>query len=384
MRFTCGREALAQALAPAFLAVSSKNTISALEGFLISADAGEGTLEICGYDLEKGVKVTISGDAVNVEEGGSFIVTASKFLQIVKNLGSDLVKVTCDANYLLKVSGGRSEFTLHAAGAEAFPVLPELGWEKTFGIAQKTLKELITGVLFAVAQNNPRPTYNGALIEIAGGGVKAVGVDGFRLAMRRKETAVDMGGEDDGGAKFIVPGKSLSELSKLLNDGGEPAQIEVSRKHVVVSMGNIVFFSRLIEGEYLDYGKVIPSDFRSFAYVQRSVAINSVERASLLLDDRTKHIKLEFSPERDALALSSATSLGEVHEECPIKMTGEPITIGFNSRYLLDALSAAGEEELLVRMESPMKAAVITSEKSGEAVEPEFLYLVLPVNPNIL
>jgi len=271
--------------------------------------------------------------------------------------------------------------------------MPELKGDKSFKISRRILKNMITATLFAVAVNNARPSLNGALFEIKNGGFNIVAVDGNRLALRRSFDGVVSDDEID--LSFIVPGRSLSELLKLIGDEEEAAEIELTRKHVIISFDNIVYFSRLIESEFLDYRRSIKNDPRTSVIIDTKSFTESVERASILTDDKQKTlVKLKFKKEEiniennenfGMLQISSNTALGKTFDECDIEIHGEDLEIGFNHRYLLDALKAAREEKIMLKLESPTKSLVIlpyNGENTDMGIDMEaakFLYLVLPV-----
>ena len=403
MNIICPRETLNAAVTPALYAVSSKNTNIAIEGFLLVADKESGTLTVCGYDLEKGIKVTLFGEHVQIKKSGKIIINAGKFSSIIRNLPEGDVFISADDNFVVTVTGGRSEFTVHGLDGEAFPLLPELKGEKSFKISQKTLKNMIVSTHFAIGMNNSRPDLNGALFEIKDNAINIVGVDGNRLAICRSFDGVIT--EDSLDLSFIVPGKSLSELLKLIGDGDEEVEIELSRKHVIIFFENIIYFSRLIESEFLDYRRPLGIDPKTSVVIDVKAFAESVERASLITDDKQKTlVKLKFEKagtnieNRDdfgTLQITSATTIGKACDECDIVMYGEEIEIGFNHRYLLDALKTIRDEKVLLKLENPTKSMVIMpysgdNKDEGESVDvtaytseeingARYLYLVLPV-----
>lgn len=396
MKIICSRDILNDAVTPALSAVSAKNTNQLLDGFLLDADKESGILTICGYDLEKGVKVTLSGDGVQIEEGGKIVINAVKFSSIIKNLPEGNISVSADSDFSVTISGNRSEFTVHGLDGESFPLLPELKGEQNFKISRKILKNMIVSTHFAVAVNNARPSLNGALFEIKENGLNIIAVDGYRLALRRSFEGIISDGELD--LKFIVPGKSLTELLKLIGDEDETAEIELTKKHVIISFDNIIYFSRLIESEFLDYRRTIKIDPKTTVVIDVKNFAESVERASILTDDKTKsQVRLKFTKEEvnienkdnfGILQISSVASLGRTFDECDIEIYGGDLDIGFNHRYLIDALKAAREEKIVLKLESPTKSLVIlpydseNTDSSGFGMDLEnsrFLYLVLPV-----
>ena len=421
MNIICNRDILNEAVTPALYAVSSKNTVQALDGFLLIADKDSGVLTICGYDLEKGIKVTVSGDGIQIKDGGKIILNAVKFSSIIKNLPEGDVLIETDENFSVNIRSRKSEFIIHGLDGETFPLMPELKGEQNFSISRKILKNIIVSTLFAVATNNSRPSLNGALFEIKNNQINVVGVDGNRLALRRSFEGVSSDTDESSelDLNFIIPGKSLSELLKLIGDGDEPAEIELTRKHVIVSFDNIIYFSRLIENEFIDYRRTIKNAPHTTIVINTKSFAESVERASVVMEDKQKtSVRLNFKKEEiniennenaGILQITSASSQGKLCDECDIEIYGEEIEIGFNHRYLLDALKSVREEKILLKLESPTKSLVILpynkDDNKGDEKEDEngdnkdisditdvtdiantmdienskFLYLVLPV-----
>ena len=240
---------------------------------------------------------------------------------------------------------------------------------------------MMAGVLFAAGQNNIRSTFNGIYFEIEDGDIRLTAVDGVRLAHRVRKGVITQDGAEayDGSlyVKFIAPRSSMSELLKMLSDGEGLAEVELAEKHVIVSFGNIMFFSRLVDGEYIDYKRIIPYNVLTRVAIDRESFIQSVERASIILDERVKYIKLDFCGD-GTLKISGSTSVGNVYDECPAMLTGEPLTIGFNSRNLAETLRAADEEQITLCLESATKAMIVYP-KDEEGHDSRFTYLVLPV-----
>ncbi|MCL2772633.1 MAG: DNA polymerase III subunit beta [Oscillospiraceae bacterium] len=422
MNIICSRDILNEAVTPALYAISTKNTVQALDGFLLIADKDSGILTICGYDLEKGIKVTVSGEGIQIIDGGKININAVRFSSVIRNLPEGNVSIETDDNFSVTIKSNKSEFTIHGMDPESYPLMPELKGEKSFKISRKILKNMIVSTLFSVAANSSRASLNGALFEIKDNRMNVVSTDGNRLSLRRSfegltsnspnppepseesgspyETNISDENEKSEGFElsFIIPGKSLAELLKLIGDEEEPAEIELTRKHVIVSVDNIIYFSRLIESEFLDYRRAIKTDPRLTVVIDAKSFADSVERAAVLTEDRQRtQLRLSFKKEdvnienkdnAGILQIKSESSIGKVFDECSIEMDGEDLEIGFNHRFLSDALKAIrGEEKILLKLESPTKSLVILPyngdnkdiEKTMDTENSKFLYLVLPV-----
>ena len=394
MNIICEKKILNEAVIPALSAVltKAKDTDKGLDGFLLIADKDSGTLTVCGYDKEKGVKVTVSDKNVKIIETGSIIVNAEKFSSVIKNLPDGEVSVIADSKFTVTVHSGKSEFTIHGLDGGTFPAIPEIKGEKSLKLSRKILKNMIASTLFSVAYNNSRPSLNGVLFEIKKNQLNVVSCDGNRMSIRRSFEGLTS--SEDLDVKFIIPGKSLSELLKLINgDDDKPVEIELTSKHVVISFDNIIFFSRLIENEYLDYSKTIRINPKTTVTANTRNLTDSVDRSAVLTDDRQKTpIKLNFSKmetnieNRDnfgILQITSSSSIGKVNDECDIDIQGDDIEIGFNQRYLSEALKAVKDEKIIANIESPLKPLLILPYEK-ENVTPDidnckFIYLTLPV-----
>lgn len=367
IKFTTNRATLLSLITPALAATSTKNTLPALEGLLFALE--DNVLTVCGYDLEKGVKTSAQ---VYPQEEGAVILNAQKISAIVRNFPDCEIHFEADEKNMVRITGGMSEFSIHGLSAEAFPNLPELGGDKSFSISQGVLKELIEGTHFAVAQTDARPILTGEYFKIEGKKITVVALDNYRLALKEEENAV-FGNENN--YSFIVPGKTLFEFSKLLSDSDEMVSAEFTNKYIIFKIKDIIFFSRLLEGEYIDYNRVIPKQHKIFVKVKTADFIESASRASLLVDEKLK-TPLKCSFQGDNLEISCTTQYGTVIDNIKVEKTGDDIEIGFNSRYLLDALRACPDETITIAMSTPLMSMVIMPAEAKE--NSNYTYLILP------
>jgi DNA polymerase-3 subunit beta len=280
------------------------------------------------------------------------------------------IEINADEKNAVTIKGGASDFTIHGLAAEAFPNLPELAGDRSFSITQGLLKEMISSTIFAVAQIDARPILTGELFQIEENKLTIVALDGARLALRQEKNAIFDNKET---FRFVVPGKSLSDLCKLITDNDEMMKVEFTRKHIVFRIGDVIFFSRLLEGEYLDYTRALPQQSKIFVEVERSEFIESVERASLLVDERLK-TPLRFRFEDNLLHVFCSTQYGKVNDQVRIKKEGDDIEISFNNRYLLDALRACPDDKFVLGLKSSLSPCTIRPVEGNR-----FTYLVLPV-----
>lgn len=365
MKFKAEKKVILDAVLPTLCALSNKALIPALE--CIHMKAENSSLTVTGYDLAKGVRTETE---VMIEQEGEVLLNAQKFSSIIRTLPDGMVEISVDSNLKVTIISGRIKFEIIGISTEGYPSIPELSGERKFDIPKGILKRLCQQLLFSVALDDKRPYLMGVNFEISEDKLTAVSCDGFRLSIRNEKV------NSDETFKFIVPGKTLSELIKLLDDSDEVVHAELTNKHIIMNFDNLFFFSRLIEGEYLDYMRTIPKDTEIEVKVKLEDIIRSCERASLVIDEKVKSpIKLEIAP--DSIILSCDSANGRVRDEVKAEVKGEGIEIGFNNKYLLDSLRAASlsdDEEVLLKLRSSLVGMSITSSEHNE-----YFYLVLPV-----
>ena len=359
------------ALSPLMGCVSNKNTMASIEGILIETE-GENSCVLSSFDLEKGVRLKAQAE---VEEGGSYIINAVKLNQIIRMMPEENITIEVDKRNVTRIYSGRSSFELHALSGEDFPNLPDLGTEGGFEVKQGDFRNLIVRTMFAVAQNDQRPAINGAFFIIDSGKITVVGCDRNRLAINSR--TCDTAGDN---CNFIIPGKSLGELVKLLSDEDENVVVRLARKHCVFKIGDVYFFTRLIDEDYIDYERFLPKNNKIFVDIDKSATLESLERAMLVTEDKSmgqtkSTLKCSFSD--DVLRLSSKSVSSSFYDEIAAVKTGEDIEIGFNCRYFFDAVRACGTEKLKFSLSSPLMSMII---EPGEELENEsFVYMVLPL-----
>ncbi len=367
MKFVSDKKTLLSLIIPAASASSNKSTLPALEGVLFTLK-GE-TLTVCGYDLEKGVRTI--GTVVPMEDG-AVIINAQKITSIIRNFPDCDICIESDNRNMVRITGGMSDFTIHGVTAEAFPNLPDLGGDNAFHISRPLMKDIINSTVFAVAQSEARPILTGELFMIENHTLTVVALDNFRLAIREEKNCVF---DNDNRFSFVVPGKALSDLAKLLDDSDEPLRVEFTAKYIIFKLDDIIFFSRLLDGEYLDYKRALPTNNKIFAKIDRSAFIESAERASLLVDEKLRTpLRCKFEDNR--LNISCSTQYGSVNDNIKITKDGDDIEIGFNNRYLLDALRACKDKYILASMSTPLMSMII--EPAEKDPNSSYTYLVLP------
>ena len=365
MRFTCEKYLLSLAVSTAGRAAASKSPVAALEGLLL--EAGETGVRITGFDLKKGI---YTGFAADVAEPGSVVLSARLFGEIVRKLPDGIVSVDSDTYNTVHITCGNADYRVAGTPSEDYPELPAMDHGSSIVLSQETLSGMISQTSFAISTNESRPVYTGALLEVEGGVLTMVAVDGYRLALRREQ--VDSC--DVEAVRFIVPGSALSDVEKICMNGEEKVTVTVGSKHVCFSVGDTVLISRRLEGEFLNYRKTVPFEFPIQLRANKSDLMRCAERVSLIIDDRTKNpLRCTFGDGR--LTVECSTPVGRAEDSCELEGNGGDMVIGFNNSYLTDALKAAPEESLTVNLISSSSPCVLTPEDGSE----KFLYMILPV-----
>ena len=387
MKITFTKTELESVVNDSLCAVSDKNTIPVVEGIRFRTEK-DGVCSLTTYDLEKGFRAELECD---VATSGNYVINAQKLNRIIRFMPDRYITIDINDKSVATITSGRSKFELHALEGNSFPSLPELNGERGFTVNSGLLKKLIGQVSFAIATTDQRPMLCGAYFVIKNDTLKIVACDGNRLAVRERECPITNKNRDgsDLELKFIVPGKTLIQLVKLMNED-EDIGIYLGRKHVIFKMSDKTFFSRLIDSEYIDYNRVIPQSSEISVKVDRMALISSLERASLVTEDKNlgqakSYVRCEF--EGELLKISSNSVTGSVYDEINIEKEGSDLTIGFNCRFLLDALRAADGIYVEILMTSPLMSIVINpveeenagDENAEEENKGSFLYMVCPV-----
>ena len=381
MKFTVQKSSLMKMLTPAMGTVSNKNTITSIEGVLIET-FDDNRIQISTYDMNKGFRATI--ETVSIEREGSFIINAQRLYQTVRVLPDDEITFDIDDKLSCRISCGKASFSMFALRGQDFPNLPDLVTDRGFTISADALKKMISKVTHSIAEADTRPMLCGAFMKVSESGLEMVSCDSYRLSRCRMVCNIGKLGQEDVDYSFIVPGHALGELSKILSDGDEEdCRFYLSRKHAIINKGNVIFFTRLIDSEYIDYNRIIPRDNDILVTVDRERLLSGLERANIIAEEKIQgsgrsYVKL--SCEGHYLSLTSTSVNGGVNDEMDCVHEGGDIDIGFNCRYLIDAVKVAEGEEILIKMKSANQAITIEPKERGE--EFDYFYMILPVRMN--
>ncbi len=364
MRFTCEKSMLVTGLNIAGRAVAQKSSLSVIEGILCRAGHG---LSLTGYNMETAITYQIDAE---VTDPGECILPAKLFGDIVRRLPEGPVTVLVDENYKVSIRAGYASFNISAENAEDYPDLPDVNSGRAIRIPQNKLKELISGTIFAVSENQGRPIHTGVKFEVEDDKISAIAVDGFRLARRTWHADAPTGRQ----LSFVVPAPGLKEVEKILTDTEEEAAFTLGPKHILVEIGNATLVCRLLEGDFLDWRRVVPTNCPIKLCAHVSDLSSSIERVGLIVSEKYKSpVRCVFGDQ--VLQLRTATTIGAAEDRCAIAGDGNELEIGFNVRYLADALRVIPSEEVCLELTNGLSPIVLTPVDDKF----DFSYMVLPV-----
>jgi len=365
MKFTCEKLLLVAAILTASRAVATKSPVPLLEGLLLESE--NESVKISGYDLKTGIVTTVPAQ---VEASGGIVLNARLFGEIIRKMPGQYVTIDVNSGYVAKISSEMSEFEILGSPISDYPELPSVDGNDSLEICESVLKKMISQTNFAVSENESRPIHTGALFETSDGELTIVAVDGYRLALR-KEPLSSIGDSD---MSFVVPGTALSEVERITSDGEEAVKITLGSKHIMFSIGDTLLISRRLEGEFLNYKNSIPQSAKFQIKVEKDEFISAVERVSLIISDKLKSpVRCVFGD--GVVNLFSASSLGKASDECVVEGNAEELEIGFNDKYLLEALKAAPSDRVNLELNSGVTPCIISPAED----ESNFLYMILPV-----
>lgn len=384
MKIVFKKDVICNAVSPLMSGISTKNTSIVSEGILIETVSANQCV-LTTYDLEKGVRIAVEADVI---EEGSAIINASKFSQTVRAMDGDDITLTVDARMCATIVCGKSSHTMSALAGKDFPEIPKLTSQNGFTVAQDTLKRMIGKCMHAMGINDQRPILNGLYITIRDDEMNMVSCNSFQMALCGTHTPIEYISESGEGLnyKFIVPTKSVNELNKLISSKDEPVTIYMNRKNIIFVMGDVTFFSRLIEGEYLDYNLIIVKNHRISVYVDREYLLSALERAALITEEKISgsgrsHVRLEVVGDILKISATSNSGVGSSYDEIFVEHEGDDLAIAFNNRYLIDSLRASDAVRVKLSLSGARTSMNIepadpeTEENAGDSE----LFFLLPV-----
>ena len=362
MKFTCSRTDLSNAVTCVQRAVATKASTPSLEGILIKAY--DSNLNLSGYDLEIGITTDLE---VQIDTEGEIVVSAKLFGDIIRKLPEEVVTIETDEGMVTYITSGNASYQIVGLSAAEYPDLPKFEETDKIVINGGILKDMIRQTIYAVSDNTSKPIYTGSLFEIKDKIMTIVAIDGYRMAIRKEQI------DSDSENSFVIPKKTQSEVLKLITDEEENVEIVIGQRHTLFKVGSFYVISRLIEGQFIDYNSTIPTGTATEAVVNTREISSAVERMSLLASEKIPSpVKCEFSS--DEIKLTCKTSMGKANDSIRTTISGDDVEIGFNNRYLLDAIKNCETDEIRLILNGGLSPMIIKPVKSDD-----FLYLVVPM-----
>ena len=364
MKLVCSKSALLNGVQIVSKAVPNKTTMSILECILL--DASRGIITLTANDMELGIETTIEG---NIVEKGIIALDAKIFLEIVRKLPDSDITIETDNNFKTTITCEKAKFNIIGKSGEDFSYLPIVEKEENISISQFTLKEVVRQTIFSISDNDNNKLMTGELFDINGNELKVVSLDGHRISIRKIELR-----DNYAPRKVVVPGKTLNEISKILSgDTDKFVNIFFTSKHIVFEFDNTTVVSRLIEGEYFRIEQMLSSDYETKVVINKKEFLSCIDRATLLVKEGDKKpIIMNITDEKMELKINSI--IGSMNEDIDIEKNGKDLMIGFNPKFLIDALRVIDDEKVTLYMVNPKAPCFIKDE------EEKYIYLILPVN----
>ncbi len=373
MKLVCSKPQLVDIINTVQRAIAPKTALPILECIKIDA-SGDGNVVFTGNNIDICIEYN---SQCQVSEGGTIALASKMFGEIVRKLPDGDVTISVNpSNYVTKISSGSSKFNIQGIAPDEFPDAPILDEKFRFSLSQSSLKRLIRKTIAFVAQNEgKKPVLTGALFEIKNNYLNVVASDGHRLAVVKEEIK-----ESVDNNKLIVPGMTLRELIKILKDEDEKVEIIVSDRTVLFDFGNFQLYSRLLDGEFLKYEAIISAVNTISVVAEKRYIIDSLERALLLINDdisakSENKVPVRFNIAYDKIDVSCITGKGQVNDTVPVELDGGELLIGFNCRFMLDALTACDEDKVKMEFSAPTSGCFIRSADGDES----YIYMILPV-----
>ena len=394
MKARFSKSELLEAVGPAAAIAAIRHVESNIEGILLECPSpeDEASCRVTAYDMEKGMRTSVPCEVI---EEGTILINAQNLQLILRSMTTDEIEIRTDEKQTkATIVSGKSRFTIGIQSGERFPSLPLLSGDKNYDVPQHILRDVVMRTIYAVNENEQRPAFTGLLFRMEGSTMRCVGCDGNRIAIAHAELPAE--GDK---ASVIVPKKLLLEVMKMVKDSEDTIHVAMTMKHIIFTIGKFIYFTRLVDGEYLDYARILPKETATSVLCGVTDLRTALERATLVTEDKfggnTKpFVKLDFKD--DGLHISSVSAGGSIEEDVPIRKQGPDLEIGFNCRYLIEALrnvpdsadalklglNSAVQGVTIERASGSGTKSYITLEPIDKDEEDVFLDYVMPVRMN--
>ena len=369
MRIRCEKEHLLTAVQIVQKATAAKTTLPILTGILLSA--ADNSLELQATDYETGISMLVPAEVL---APGKIVLSGKFFPEIIRKIAGKEIEITSlPQGNMVAVASDKVEFRVLSFPAEEFPNIKRFESQNELILKDDVLKDMIRKTAFSCSTDESRPLFTGALFEVSGNEIRVVATNTHRLALkkyRQEATLADM--------KMIIPGKILTEIARAMSsDLPVDVKLRWVKNQVSFEFDNVYVMSRLIEGQFPDYRKVVPSDFTSYCSVNAADLFEAVERVSLLAKDGDYNIvRMKFNQENIDLAGNNPDA-GSATESLDISLEGEPIEIAFNAKYMLDVLRLAGNGQVRFNLKSPLSPVMVNLVDDAD-----YLYIITPIRTN--
>ncbi len=370
MKIICNKDNLLNGINIVSKAVSSKTTLPILECILIKTEEEDKNtkegFKLTGNDLEIGIETSVI--EATVHKHGTIAIEAKLFFDIIRRVNGSEVELSTDENNMVTIKSGTSEFNIMGQNGDEFPEIPRVESENRYSLKQKDLRDMITKTIFSIALDESKPVLTGELVEISGDKINMVAVDGYRISYRESnlEPANDS-------VNVVVPGKTLREISKVLNDSDEPVNLFITDKHILFEFEGNTVVSRILEGDFIKYDQTFTNEYKTAITSDRAELISALERASLMSRDARK-VPVKIDIQDNKIILNSQTEMGMATEEVYVDVEGDRLKIAFNPKYLIDALRAIDDECINIQFNTSLSPCII------KPVEGDiYKYLILPL-----
>ena len=367
MKIVCYKDKILKAINSVVKGVASKTTMPILEGILIQTNDNE--IKLTTYDLEIGIEYVMECE---VQEQGSTVVNAIMFSEIIRKLPDTEIHISVNDKNLLEIECEGSLYKLATMNPDEFPELPKIEIENSIEIDQNVLKNMIRKTIFAVSSEESRPIFTGCLFEVESNKLSLVAVDGFRLALRSIYLS-----KQTNNFSAVIPGKTLNEVNKIISDSFEPVKIGVAKNQALFEMDNCKVVTRILDGEFLNYKNVIPSNWETRVKVNKNSLQNSFERVSLISSssvEKEKKYPVKVQVDIGKVVISCTNQTGDAKEELYVATEGKNLEAGFNPKYFLDSLKAIDDEDVYVEFGSSISPCLIKSVENND-----YTYMILPI-----
>ena len=367
MKIVCYKDKILKAINSVVKGVASKTTIPILEGILIQTNDNE--IKLTTYDLEIGIEYVMECE---VQEQGSTVVNAIMFSEIIRKLPDTEIHISVNDKNLLEIECEGSLYKLATMNPDEFPELPKIEIENSIEVDQNVLKNMIRKTIFAVSSEESRPIFTGCLFEVESNKLSLVAVDGFRLALRSIYLS-----KQTNNFSAVIPGKTLNEVNKIISDSFEPVKIGVAKNQALFEMDNCKVVTRILDGEFLNYKNVIPSNWETRVKVNKNSLQNSFERVSLISSssvEKEKKYPVKVQVDIGKVVISCTNQTGDAKEELYVATEGKNLEAGFNPKYFLDSLKAIDDEDVYVEFGSSISPCLIKSVENND-----YTYMILPI-----